>query len=142
MGKLKLFLFFAAILLSPQAQIRAQNPPSTTKENPSAQQQVPYEIQLDSKFAETLLIHKEEPACQKDQDGIRIEGTVVIAINVDKNGKVSHAQTLSGPRLLRPLALATVRKYLYKPYLLKKTPVEFETTVSIPINCFFHSGQA
>jgi outer membrane biosynthesis protein TonB len=142
MGDLKLFLFFAAILVSAQVQIPAQNPTSTTKESPSTQQQVPYEIQIDSKIAETLLIHKEEPACQKDQGGLRIVGTVVLAITIDKNGKVSHAQTLSGPKLLRPLALATVRKYLYKPYLLKKTPVEVETTVSIPIDCFFHNGQA
>jgi len=142
MGNLKFFLFSAAILVSAQAQSHAQSPPSTTKESPSTQQQIPYVIQLDPKFAETLLIHKEEPACQKDQDGLRIGGKVVIAITIDKNGKVSHAQTLSGPKILRPLALATVRKYLYKPYLLKKTPVEVETTVSIPIDCFFHNGQA
>ena len=142
MGNLRFFLFFVAILVSAQAQIRAQNPPSTTKESPSAQQQVPYEIELGPKIAETLLIHKEEPACQKDQDGIRIGGTIVIAITIDKNGKVSHAQTLSGPKILRPLALATVRKYLYKPYLIKGIPVEVETTVSIPIDCFFHNGHA
>jgi hypothetical protein len=44
--------------------------------------------------------------------------------------------------VLRPLALATVRKYHYKPYLLNGTPVEVETVVSIPIDCFFHTGQA
>ena len=69
-------------------------------------------------------------------------GTVVIAITIDKNGKVSHTRTLSGPKMLRPLALATVRKYLYKPYQLNKTPVEIRTVVSIPIDCFFYSGQA
>jgi len=35
-----------------------------------------------------------------------------------------------------------VRKYRYKPYLLNKTPVEFKTVVSIPIDCIFHTGQA
>jgi hypothetical protein len=142
MGDLKSSLFFAAIFVSAGAQTSTQNPSLPTKGSPPTQQRVPCQIQLDSEFAETLLMHKEEPACQKDHDGLRIGGTVVIAITIDKNGKVSHAQTLSGPKILRPLALATVRRYLYKPYLLKKPPVEVETTVPIPIDCFFHNGQA
>jgi len=71
-----------------------------------------------------------------------VTGTVVIAITIDKNGEVSHTRTLSGPKMLRPLASATVRKYRYKPYLLNNTPVEVETVVSIQIECIFHSGQA
>jgi protein TonB len=85
---------------------------------------------------------KEEPACQKDSNGIKVTGTVVIAISIDKTGKVSHPRTLSGPKMLRPLALAAARKYRYKPYLLNNIPVEVETVVSIPIDCFFHNGQA
>ena len=102
----------------------------------------PHRVQLDPKIANALLIHKEEPACQKDSDGIKVTGTVVIAIIIDKGGHVTHAQTLSGPMMLRPLALTTVRKYLYKPYLLNGRPVEVETTVSIRIDCIFHNGQA
>ena len=106
------------------------------------QEQAPYEVQLGSKFAETLLVHKEEPPCQKDSDGVRVTGTVVIAITIDKNGKVSHPHMVSGPKILRPLAAATVLKYRYKPYLLNGTPIEIETVVSISIDCFFHTGQA
>jgi hypothetical protein len=102
----------------------------------------PHRVQLDPKIANALLIHKEEPACQKDSDGIKVTGTVVIAITIDKDGHVTHTQTLSGPMMLRPLALTTVRKYVYKPYLLNGTPVEVETTVSIRMDCIFHAGQA
>ncbi|MGO9940831.1 MAG: energy transducer TonB [Terracidiphilus sp.] len=113
----------------------AQNGSPALQRNPS-------EVQLSPSVAETLLIHKEEPAFQKDSDGIKITGTVVIAITIDKNGKVSRARTLSGPRMLRPLALLTVRKYRYKPYLLNYSPVGFKTIVSVRIDCFFHTGQA
>jgi protein TonB len=121
-------LFIAAVLLSGAA----------------AQVQVPFphQVKISPGVAETRLIHKEEPACQKDSDGVRVTGTVVIAITIDKNGKVSHARTLSGPNLLRSLALASVRKYLYKPYLLNGTPVQVETSVSITMDCIFHTGQA
>jgi outer membrane biosynthesis protein TonB len=136
MGNLTYSLFLSAALLSTQAQSYAQNLPSTAQKGSSAH------VQLDPKVAEGLLIHKEEPACQKDSVGLRIGGTVVIAITIDKNGNVSHPRTLSGPKILRPIALATVRKYRYKPYLLKQTPVEVETIVSIRMDCFFHNGQA
>ena len=136
MGNLTRSFFFSAVLLSTQAQLQAQNLPSTAQKGSSAQ------VQLGPKVAETLLIHKEAPACQKDSDGVKVMGTVVIAITIDKDGNVSHTRTLSGPKMLRPLALATVRKYRYKPYLLNKTPVEFKTVVSIPIDCIFHTGQA
>jgi hypothetical protein len=110
--------------------------------NSLAQEQAPNQVQLGSKFAEALLVHKEEPACQKNSDGVKVTGTVVFAITIDKNGNVSHAHTLSGPRILRPFALATVRKYRYKPYLFKGRPVEVETVVSIPMDCIIHTGQA
>lgn len=103
---------------------------------------IPRKVWIQPKLAETLLIHKEQPACQKDQAGVRVTGTVVVAITIDGDGKVIHAHALSGPKILRSTAIATVRKYRYKPYLLNRTPVEVDTVVSIPINCFFHSGQA
>jgi periplasmic protein TonB len=102
----------------------------------------PNRVQISAKLADTLLIHKEEPACQKESDGVWVTGTVVIAITIDKNGKVNRSRTLSGPKMLRSLAIATVHKYRYKPYVLNGTPVEVVTSVSIPISSIFHTGQA
>ena len=138
----RLYLLLAAVLLFIQVQVHAQKPPSSTQKGSSAQKQVHNKTQLSSKFAETLLIHKEEPVCLKNSGGVKITGTVVIAIIIDKTGKVIQTHTLSGPKILRPAAIATVRKYRYKPYLLNKTPVEVETVVSIQIACSFPTGQS
>jgi len=119
-------LLAAALLSSLQAQARHDND----------------QFQLGSKVAESMLIHKEEPACQKRSGGLRARGTIVISITIDKNGKVRQPHTVSGTKLLRPIAVATVLKYRYKPYLLNGTPIEVETVVSIPIDCFFDTGQA
>jgi hypothetical protein len=142
MHKVTLSFLVAAGLLSAQVQGQVQRLSLTDQNGSPAQQQAPYEIQLSSKFAETLLIHKEEPACQKDPDGVKVSGTVVMEITIDKNGAVSRSRAFSGPKLLRSVALATVRKYRYKPYVLDKKPVEVETVVSIRVDCFFHTGQA
>jgi protein TonB len=136
------FRLLAALFLSIQVLIGAQNPSSPTQKGSPVKGEAPYEVQIGSKVAETLLIHKEEPHCQKDTDGVRVTGTVVIDITIDKSGNVTHPHPLSGPKMLRPLAVATVRKYRYRPYLLNNAPIEVETVVSIPIDCFFHTGQA
>jgi hypothetical protein len=103
---------------------------------------MPTRVQVTSEIANSLLIHKEEPVCRKDSSGVKVTGTVVIAITIDKKGNVIHTHTLSGPKLLRPFALGAVRKYQYKPYLLNATPVEVVTRVSIQMQCRFNSGQA
>ncbi len=103
---------------------------------------IPRKVHIPPDLAETLLVHKEQLVCQKDLDGVKIKGTLVIAVTIGKNGTVIHAHTISGPKILRPLALATVRKYVYKPYRLNNGPVDVSTEVSISIDCFFHTGQA
>ena len=57
--------------------------------NSLAQEQAPNQVQLGSKFAEALLVHKEEPAFQKNSGGVKVTGTVVFAITIDKNGNVT-----------------------------------------------------
>jgi protein TonB len=104
-----------ALFLFIQVLTEAQTPSSVPQKGSGAEGEPPYEVQIGSKVAETLLLHKEEPACQKDADGVRVTGTVVIDITIDKNGNVTHPHTLSGPKMLRPLAIATVRKYRYRP---------------------------
>jgi outer membrane biosynthesis protein TonB len=135
------FSFLSVFLLFPSAQVQTQNLPAAAPSGGAPTKDID-EVRMSSKVAETLLIHREESACQKTADGVKVMGTVVTAITIDENGKVSRARTLSGPKLLRPLALETVRKYRYKPYLLNQKPVRVETTVSIPIDCFLHTGQA
>ncbi|WP_348261639.1 energy transducer TonB [Telmatobacter sp. DSM 110680] len=103
---------------------------------------MPTRVQVSSNVANTFLIHKQEPGCQKDSSGVKVTGTVVIEITIDTSGKAIHTHTLSGPKLLRPVAVTAVRKYRYKPYLLNGTPVEVVTPVSIQMHCRFHSGQA
>lgn len=129
--------FPTLVLLFTLSYMHAQTRPSTGQ---TVQKQT--EIEIDSKLAESMLIHKEEPACQKEHAGVHITGTVVMAIAIDKNGVVSYARVISGPKLLQKLALSTVRKYRYKPYLVNNKPVDVDTVVSIHFDCFFYSGQA
>ena len=140
MGNLKILFLLAAVLLSSSAKGTTQNlpaiPPNGIPTNG------PDEVWISAMIAEARLLHKEEPACKQNSAGVKVTGTVLMAITIDKNGKVSDSLTLSGPKILQPLALATVRKYRYKPYLLNNTPVRVHTKVSISMDCVIPTGQA
>jgi hypothetical protein len=64
----------------------------------------------------------------------RITGTVLLGIDIGIHGEVLKPTVISGPLLLRPVAINTVQQYQYKPYKLHGKPVEVETTVSVPFN--------
>ena len=64
----------------------------------------------------------------------RTKATVVLGIEIDKNGDVPFAKVISGPTMLRKPVLDAVRKYKYKPYLLNGKAVEVETTVSVTMD--------
>jgi len=54
-----------------------------------------------------------------------------VKVFVDESGKVSGAEYLSGYAELKEPALAAVRQWLYKPYLVNGHPVAVETQASI-----------
>ena len=90
----------------------------------------PAKVRISPAVAKKLLIHK-AAIHYPPRAGSRASGTVVMAIEIDKNGNVLHPAVLSGPSMWYELALDAVQKYKYKPYLLKGRAVDVETTVSI-----------
>jgi protein TonB len=108
-------------LLSPAALAQTQASPATTP---------PHHIRISAKVAEKLLIHKAEIRWPPHAWASRVTGTVVVALEIDKNGDVLHPKVVSGPFLLREAVLDAVQKYKYKPYLLNGKAVDVETTVS------------
>jgi protein TonB len=91
----------------------------------------PYEIQISAAVAEKLLVHKVEICYPPIGMAARVTGTVVMAIEIDRNGDVLHPKVVTGPRMLQKAAVEAVRKYKYKPYLLNGKAVDVETTVSV-----------
>ena len=91
----------------------------------------PQKVRLSARLSEKLLIHKEPTACLNIAVVGEVKGTVVLVMEINKNGDVLHPAVVSGPALLRKTVLDAVRKYKYKPYLLNGEPVEVETTVAV-----------
>ena len=62
---------------------------------------------------------------------IRVEGEVVISLDVDTSGKVSAARAVSGPPILRTAALDAVKRWKYQPATLGDKPVVSTEVVKV-----------
>jgi TonB family protein len=61
----------------------------------------------------------------------RIQGAVVLKVQISKSGDVENLQLVSGHPILAPAAVEAVKRWKYKPFLLNGEPVEVETNVSV-----------
>ena len=77
------------------------------------------------------VISKVPPDYPPDAKQARIQGTVVLRVNIDKEGNVSNIQLISGHPILAPAAIGAVKQWKYKPYLLNGAPIEVETQVTV-----------
>ncbi len=60
-----------------------------------------------------------------------MSGTVVLEAKIGKDGSISDLKVVSGPEELQKAALAAVRTWRYRPYLLNGEPVEVRTQVNV-----------
>jgi outer membrane biosynthesis protein TonB len=91
---------------------------------------------ISPKVAESLLTKRVEPVMPNGQMMTRVSGTVIIAFELTKDGKVRHAMPVSGPKLLRPIAFAAVRQWTFKPYVLNGEPIAVATSIPITMSNF------
>ena len=61
----------------------------------------------------------------------RIQGRVVLHAIIDKDGRVSELQVVSGHPLLVKAALDAVQNWRYQPTILNQEPVEVDTTIDV-----------
>ena len=61
----------------------------------------------------------------------RRPGTVILSAIIDKNGRITGLQVVSGPEMLRRSALDAVQIAHYQPFQLNGAPTEVTTTISV-----------
>jgi periplasmic protein TonB len=91
----------------------------------------PRRLRISAGVTRGLLIHREEPTYPTLARSARIQGDVVLSAIIDTNGQIQNLQLVSGHPMLVPAAIAAVKQWRYKPYLLNGQPVEVETTITV-----------
>ncbi len=93
--------------------------------------QTPTRVRISQGVTKGLLIHREEPQYPPLARAARVQGDVVLTAIISTGGQIQNLQLVSGHPMLVPAALAAVRQWRYKPYLLNGQPVEVETTITV-----------
>jgi TonB family protein len=88
------------------------------------------------KVAESLVTRRVEPILPRPDMAARVSGTVIIAFEISKDGKVRHAMAASGPKLLQAPVLAAVRQWRFKPYTINGEAITVATSIPLKVSNF------
>jgi TonB family protein len=89
------------------------------------------EIRMGDKVSESKLIRRVAPVYPQAAKDAKVQGTVVLSIQIDEEGNVTDAKVERGYPILDDAAVEAVKQWKYSPTLLNGKPVNVTATVSI-----------
>ena len=92
---------------------------------------VPKRLKISSGVSEGLLLQRVEPQYPPLARSAHLEGTVQLRALISKEGTIENLQAISGHPFLLPAAIAAVKQWHYRPYMLNGEPLEIETIVIV-----------
>lgn len=91
----------------------------------------PSRVKLGGQVQAAKLVAQPQPVYPPLARQARITGQVILHAIIDKDGRVSELQVMSGHPLLVQSALDAVKQWKYQPTLLNGDPVEVDTTITV-----------
>jgi TonB family protein len=77
------------------------------------------------------IVSQVPPVYPQEAKEAKIQGTIVLAAVIGKEGNPEKLSVVSGPKELQTSALDAVRQWKWQPYLLNGEPIEVETTINV-----------
>jgi len=94
-------------------------------------------VRVSSGVSTGLLIKKVAPKYPDAAKQAGVQGQVILQAEIDKNGDIQILTLISGHPMLAPAAIEAVKKWKYKPYMLKDRPVAVETQIIVNFTLLF-----
>jgi len=88
-------------------------------------------IRVSSGVTQGMVIKKVDPVYPAIAKTARVQGTVILAAVIGKDGAIQNLHVVSGHPLLQGAAMDAVKQWRYKPYILNGEPVEVDTQVEV-----------
>ena len=84
-----------------------------------------------STILEGSLIRRVQPAYPPIARTAHVQGAVVLAALIGKDGTIENLRLVSGPPMLSQAAIAAVGQWRYRPYILNGEAIEVETQITV-----------
>jgi periplasmic protein TonB len=91
----------------------------------------PQRVRVSQGVTQGMVLHKVQPTYPPLARTARVQGSVVLAAVIGKDGAIQNLHVLSGHPLLQQAALEAVKQWKYRPYILNGEPVEVDTQVTV-----------
>jgi protein TonB len=91
----------------------------------------PNRLRISSGVANELKIHDAKPHYPREAQEKGIQGDVLLQATIDTKGNLANLKAVQGDPILVKAAVDAVKKWKYRPFVLKGEPVEVETTIKI-----------
>jgi TonB family protein len=119
-----------------QQQPIASEPPKSvrtiTTTPASPQSPVVQRVRVSQAVTQSMSVSKVQPVYPPDARAARVQGSVVMAAIIAKDGSVQSLRVVSSASpMLEQAALDAVKQWKYRPYLLNGNPVEVDTQITV-----------
>ena len=88
-------------------------------------------VEFSPAAAEDGLLHRVEPEYPEDARQQKIQGTVVLELEIGQDGAVEEAHVVSGPPQLAKASTDAVKQWRFKPRLVNGRPEPMQTRVTL-----------
>jgi len=88
-------------------------------------------VRVSQGVTQGMVLHKVQPVYPPLARTARVQGSVVLAAIIGKDGTIQNLHVVSGHPLLTQAALDAVKQWRYRPYILNGEPVEVDTQVTV-----------
>ena len=92
---------------------------------------MPSVVRVSQGVTQGLILKEVAPEYPEPARKARVQGSVVMAGTISKDGTVKDLQVLSGPPELMDAAVDAVRQWVYRPYLLMGRAVQVNTQFTV-----------
>jgi TonB family protein len=118
---------------SPLAASAVTNRPALPVERPDREKEriAARRFHVSPEVARSLLISEVRPDYPRVAVQAFVQGTVLLDVDISKEGMVENLKATSGHPLLVPAALDAVKQWRYKPFMLDGKAAAFSTQVEV-----------
>jgi TonB family protein len=91
----------------------------------------PQRIRVSQDVARALLVNHVSPSYPRKARKQHIQGTVVLIARINLKGEVADLSLVSSDAALAKAAMDAVKKWTFRPYLVRGRPSELETELAL-----------